>query len=74
MSSFSTVNPEMGEFFEGDMQLSRGDVRALFSKTGLVDRTKRWPKVLTTTTVPYVISPLYSELLWDLVLLTLMIN
>lgn len=52
-------NPEHGEYFEGDMQLSKGEIRALFSRTGLVDNTKRWPKVLTKTTVPYVISPLY---------------
>ncbi|CAO1441915.1 unnamed protein product [Diamesa hyperborea] len=43
------------------MQLSKGDIRALFSRTGLVDITKRWPKVSLTTTVPYVISPLYTK-------------
>lgn len=65
--SLLTVNPELGTYFEGDMQLSKGEVRARFSKTGLVDTTKRWPKGLTLATsktvyVPYVISALYSEL------------
>lgn len=44
---------EVGNYFEGDMIMSSGEIRRLFSKTGIVDTRKRWLKVGNQVIVPY---------------------
>lgn len=50
----SEVNfEEVGNHFEGDMQMTPGEIRQLFAKTGLVNTRYRWVKVGGLVVVPY---------------------
>ena len=52
----SEVNyEEAGNHFEGDMQMTPGEIRSLFAKTGLVDTRYRWLKFDGLVVVPYTI-------------------
>ena len=52
---------EVGNYFEGDMQMTPGEIRSLFSKTGLVDTRKRWMKVGGQVVVPYTFGAGFSK-------------